>query len=406
MADVCLYVIFVLCLKNEIHKKIYRHVVINKAIKIIHMNTIYYMYSSKEGNMESDIKSTEEIKDDAEDSSLDILGESNKKKGSWKKIFIGIIVAICIVTVGGISGFYVLRTRGEAGLKAEEHQIVYNGKEYRYKTEIVNILCLGIDKTVPIAHIEMSHGYIGMADAVLLLSIDTKRDVVKIIAIPRDTMAEVQMTDEDGHVVQTEELQICTQYAYGKSMQQSNELTVATVSKLLCNIPIQRCCAINFEAVPVLNDAIGGVDVIVEEDIEDLVPELKYGQKVHLEGELALSFMRARDKKKVDGSVLRMQRQKQYAIAFAEKAKDVLAKNPALPVTVYRELQKEGNMCTDITVEDITYLIPEFFEISFTEDLLQILPGESILGKDKLVEYYIDADSVKEMIMNTFYEEV
>ena len=90
----------------------------------------------------------------------------------------------------------------------------------------------------------------------------------------------------------------------------------------------------------------------------------------------------------------------------AEKAKDVISENPTLPITLFQELQKDKNMCTDITVEDITYLMPELFKISFSDDIIQVLPGESVLGESGFAEYKLDVDSVKKMIIDTFYEEV
>lgn len=359
--------------------------------------------------MENDIKVTEQREENFPADEKETIKSAQDKKRRWprwQKVIFSVAIIVCIILVGGVSAFYGLRLRGEIGLKTEGYQIVYNGKEYRYKKDIINILCLGIDKSVPIAHIERTHGYIGMADTIMLVSIDTKKHETKVISIPRDTMAEVQVTDEAGQVVQRESMQICCQYAYGNSMEQSNELTVSTISKLLYDIPIQRCCAINFEALPILNDAIGGVDVVVQEDIEHLVPELVYGEKVHLEGKLALSFVRARDHAKVNGSVLRTERQKQYVVAFVEKAKDIIAKDPTVPVTIFQELQKDGNMCTDITVDDITYLMPEVLKLSFAGDMIQVLPGESTLGKNSWAEYHLNEEEVETFIMDTFFEEM
>ena len=360
-----------------------------------------------------DTKMTEEIDNDMEALSSDGFSEvketekkEKKKWKRWQKILFGTIIAILIVLVGAISAIFILRQRGENRLKAEEHYTTYNGKRYKFREDVVNILCLGIDKNEPIAHIERKRGNIGMSDAILLVSIDLKEDEVKIFAIPRDSMADIQTTSSDGQLQDKQRMQLCYQYAYGVSMEQSNELTVDAVSHLLYDTPIQRCCAINFEALPVLNDAIGGVDVVIEEDLEEFVPEFIYGEEIHLEGKLALSFVRSRNTKRVDGVVLRTQRQKQYALAFAEKAKDVISENPTLPITLFQELQKDKNMCTDITVEDITYLMPELFKISFSDDIIQVLPGESVLGESGFAEYKLDVDSVKKMIIDTFYEEV
>lgn len=352
----------------------------------------------------NDIENTESTVADT-DKVEEVRKERNKKK-KGRNILAIILIVVLLILIIGILVFYYLRQRGAEGLKAEDHYVTYDGKKYKFKEDIVNILCLGIDKTEPISHIEKKRGNIGMADTILLVSIDLKKDKVKVLAIPRDTMAQLQLTDEDGNFTQTEELQLCYQYAFGRSMEQSNELTVDAVCKLLYGLPIQRCCAINFEALPIINDAIGGVDVVVQEDLEEFVPEFVYGKQIHLEGDLALKFIRSRNTKRVDGVVLRTQRQKQYVLAFVEKAKSIITENPAMPISIFQELQKKKDMCTDITIDDITYLMPQLLDISLTDDVIEVLPGESELGENKFAEYHLDKDSVKKILIDNFYEEV
>lgn len=329
-----------------------------------------------------------------------------KKRLRWKSVLFWSVVVIVAMVLGGVVAFFSFSSKGKMDLRAEEQYTTYNGKKYKYRQEIVNILCLGIDKDVSMPYIEASRGNIGMSDAIILVSIDTKRDEVKAIAIPRDTVAEVQKTINDGELSATEKMQICIQYAYGVSMQQSNELTKNAVSKLLYGIQIQRCCAINFAALPIVNDAIGGVDVEVLEDLGYWEPELPYGETVHLEGELALRFVQVRNKDILEGAALRAERQKQYVEAFVQKAKNVARRNPTIPFVVFQELQKDGNMCTDLTAEDITFLMPEVLRMSFSSDMVQMLPGESAVSEDGHTVYCMDMDAVKEIVINTFYEEV
>ncbi len=349
------------------------------------------------------IKATEETDTHKEE----VLKHKKKRKWkTWQKILFWSITVIATIMLGGIISFYSLRSKGENDLRAKEQYTTYNGKKYRYRQEIVNVLCLGIDKDVSMPYVEAERGNIGMSDAIILVSIDTKRDEVKAIAIPRDTVAEVQKTINDGELSSVEKMQICIQYAYGVSMQQSNELTKNAVSKLLYGIQIQRCCAINFEALPIMNDAIGGVDVEVLEDLGKWEPKLPYGETIHLEGKLALRFVQVRNRDILEGAALRTERQKQYIEAFVQKAKSVVKRNPTIPFTVFQELQKDGNMCTDLTAEDITYLMPEVLKISFSDDMVQMLPGESAISEDGHTVYSMDVDAVKEIVINTFYEKV
>ncbi len=333
--------------------------------------------------------------------------EKNRRKSrKWKKFFLWGIIAIFVIVLVGFIVFFTFRSKGKADLEVTEQYTTYQGKKYKYREGIVNVLCLGIDKGIPMPYKEAGRGNIGMADVIMLVSIDTKKDNMKVIAVPRDAICDVQTTTIDGELSSKKRMQICMQYAYGVSMQQSNELMVDAVSELLYDTQIQRCCAINFEALPIINDAIGGVDVEVLEDIEEWEPRLPYGETIHLEGELALRFVKVRNKHILDGASLRTQRQKQYAVAFVEKAKNVVKKDPTIPITIFQELQKDGNMCTDITAEDIAYLMPEVMKISFSDDMVQVIPGENRVGEDGYAEYHLDVDAMKEIIIDAFYEEV
>lgn len=324
----------------------------------------------------------------------------------WKKVILCIAATLFIMAIGAASAFFVMRYRGKSSLDVETQHITYQGKEYRYRDNIVNVLCLGIDKTVPLNEIAEGRDNIGMSDTVLLVSLDIDNEEAKVIAIPRDTMVEVQTTMEDGSFLNKQNMQICYQYPFGRTVEQGSELTKECVSRLLYGIPIQRYCVINLEILPIINDAIGGVDVEIKEDLGEWEPRFVYGETVHLDGELARRFIEVRNKHRVDGSIMRSQRQKQYVRTFLEKAKSVVADDLSIPVTLFQELQKDGNMSTDVTLEDITYLVPEALKVSFSEDAIQVIPGKSMMGEDGIAQYHRDVDAIKELVINTFYEEI
>lgn len=98
-----------------------------------------------------------------------------------------------------------------------------------------------------------------------------------------------------------------------------------------------------------------------------------------------------------------MRRQKEYVMAYLEKAKNVIASDLSIPVTVYQQLQE--HMSTNVTLDEVTYLVSELLNISVNADELQSLPGESRVG-EKHEEFYVDRDALKEMIIQNFYEEV
>mgnify|MGYP005753982791 FL=1 len=352
----------------------------------------------------------------------------DKKKKSRLKIAAAVVLGTILLIVAGAGlGFLYLRFQGERSLKSqvqimdanmenrentsedsisEEEQegfyITYDGKQYQYNSDVINILCLGIDKDIPIEE-KRETGSEGLADVVILASIDTKEDTLKFLAVPRETMVPVKLIDTKGNFVRTENEQITLQYAYGQTAEKSCELMIDTVSNLLFQLPIQRYCAINFQALPALNDAIGGVDLVSIETVHWWNGSFYEGQQMHLEGQAALDYVRQRDETIPKSSMGRLERQKQYITCYLEQAKEAVGKDLTLPVKMFQSLTE--NMCTDVTVADITYLVPELLNMEINLENISMVPGETITGGEH-EEYHVDADALKQVVIQMFYKEV
>lgn len=352
----------------------------------------------------------------------------DKKKKSRLKIAAAIVLGTILLIVAGAGlGFLYLRFQGERSLKSqvqimdanmenrentsedsisEEEQegfnITYDGKQYQYNSDVINILCLGIDKDIPIEE-KRETGSEGLADVVILASIDTKEDTLKFLAVPRETIVPVKLIDTKGNFVRTENEQITLQYAYGQTAEKSCELMIDTVSNLLFQLPIQRYCAINFQALPALNDAIGGVDLVSIETVHWWNGSFYEGQQMHLEGQAALDYVRQRDETIPKSSMGRLERQKQYVTCYLEQAKEAVGRDLTLPVKMFQSLTE--NMCTDVTVADITYLVPELLNMEINLENISMVPGETITGGEH-EEYHVDADALKQLVIQMFYKEV
>lgn len=352
----------------------------------------------------------------------------DKKKKSRLKIAAAVVLGTILLIVAGAGlGFLYLRFQGERSLKSqvqimdanmgnrentsedsisEEEQegfyITYDGKQYQYNSDVINILCLGIDKDIPIEE-KRETGSEGLADVVILASIDTKEDTLKFLAVPRETIVPVKLIDTKGNFVRTENEQITLQYAYGQTAEKSCELMIDTVSNLLFHLPIQRYCAINFQALPALNDAIGGVDLVSIETVHWWNGSFYEGQQMHLEGQAALDYVRQRDETIPKSSMGRLERQKQYITCYLEQAKEAVGKDLTLPVKMFQSLTE--NMCTDVTVADITYLVPELLNMEINLENISMVPGETITGGEH-EEYHVDADALKQLVIQMFYKEV
>lgn len=118
---------------------------------------------------------------------------------------------------------------------------------------------------------------------------------------------------------------------------------------------------------------------------------------------MALDYVRQRDEYVTGSNIGRIERQKQYMSAFLEKAKTVIQGDLTIPITLFQQLQ--GNMSTDVQVDDITYLVPEVLQMSLAPEDMSMLPGDVVVG-EQYEEYHLQEEAVKEMVIQTFYEEV
>lgn len=282
----------------------------------------------------------------------------------------------------------------------QEGDVRYQGVHYRYNSEILTFLFLGIDKMGEVK--TAKDGFDGgQSDAIFLLVLDPHNKEASIIGVPRDTMAEISVYDKNGNYAGTTITQLALQHGFGDGGKLSCERTVEAVSKLLYELPIHGYCAINMGAIPLINDAVGGVEVTALEDV--MKTDIKKGQTVLLKGKDAYSYLHNRDTKS-DGSALRRQaRQKQYLSAYAQTALSAMKTDITLPVTLYNTISKY--MVTDITVDEVSYLAMQASSYSFNDDNIYTLTGENKVGGE-YEEFYVDEMALYELILEVFYEEV
>lgn len=127
-------------------------------------------------------------------------------------------------------------------------------------------------------------------------------------------------------------LQLCLAYTYGDGKEKSCENTVRAVSRLFYGMPVAAYAALDLDAIAVLTDAVGGVEVTVTKDLTIQDPSLKEGERKVLTGEQAQWYVRSRlvEEKEAtaDANSDRIERQKQYLAAFGGKAAEQFRKNP------------------------------------------------------------------------------
>lgn len=314
--------------------------------------------------------------------------------------FLSVFVVSILYVLCNLPGRNLLQSDWAAG-DAAYKRISYEGATYKYREEYINILCLGVDKEEAMDTRNDEDNSVGQADAIFLVSIDVKRDEIHVLSIPRDTMVNLYMYDGDGNYKGTRSGQLTLQYAYGNGQEFSAQLVSQRVAELLNYIPIHGYVAINLESLLAINEAIGGVDITMDEDYTLLDPAFTKGATIHLEGQQLYQYIHGRDITVRGSSYTRINRMKQYMKAFYEKAKVVLAEDVSGIIPIFEAVEKD--MVTSLTGTDIVYLATEAMGSSFLDENMYWLPGEPVRG-EMYEEYYPDQIAITEMILDLFYE--
>lgn len=301
---------------------------------------------------------------------------------------------------------------GETKAGLEKGQVLYNGNVYQQNEDIITILLMGIDKETYTqvggaswSEEEGSELAGGQADALFLMLLNPHNKQINLIAINRNSMVDVDVFDEDGNYTGVFTKQIALQHGYGDGREESCRRQVEAVSRMFHNIPIDSYAAVSMDAVPELNDAVGGVAVEVLDDI--IYPEydmdLHQGDTVTLYGEKAYWYIRLRNENAFNSNEQRLQRQKQYMTTFAAAAKKQASSDIRVAVNLFQLAQKY--MVTDIDLSGFTYLATEAMNYQFDIENMYSLEGETMQG-NQFEEFYVDDDALQELIIELFYEPV
>ena len=293
--------------------------------------------------------------------------------------------------------------------KSISETVDYDGKQYKYKDSLINIVVLGTDSDLPVTEKQENIGDMGQTDAIYLVSIDTKKDTMKVYAIPRDSMGEIEIRNESGQLVSIINAQLALQYNFALNCVDSSKLSADAVSKLMYYIPVNRVCVFNCEAISVINDAVGGVEVTIENDFtdesgEELEPEFYKGNTVKLTGEQAITYVRERDCSIFASAMDRVSRQEQYISNLTSTVKTKIKKNPMMAISILDKLKKQDCIYTDISSCELIYFAQFAARTGFSMDDVITIPGEVNMGEE-FEEYHTDNAELKKMVLENFYDE-
>ncbi|MCR5104375.1 MAG: LCP family protein [Eubacterium sp.] len=245
-----------------------------------------------------------------------------KKNGlsSNAKWAIALLVELIMIVV---LGFFIMKTYVHSKYQKiqvndlQEEQLEINEGANEEMDNYTNIALFGIDAR------DASLGKGSRSDAIIICSINNETKKIKLVSVYRDTLLEVSKTD--GSTVTTK---INAAYAYG-----GPELALQTLNKNL-DLNISEYMTVNWEGLTRAIDALGGVEVNVEENELDTLNGVLAEQiqvnginsdgvyetgLVTLNGAQATAYARIRSTDQ--GDITRTERQREVISSMLAKAK-------------------------------------------------------------------------------------
>ena len=259
-------------------------------------------------------------------------------------------------------------------------------------------LLMGVDHDGEVAHYTNYFG--GQADTLLLVVVDKAQQSYAILQLNRDTMCMVDFVDTEGKPLnQQQQMQLALSHSMGTGMEDSCENTVRAVSALLYGVTIDGYAAFNMDSMSLINDAVGGVTVTIEDDFSQCDPSLVMGETITLDGEQAYHYLRGRMSVGDGENTSRMRRQRTYMTAFMKKAQELVAEDSGMANTLYKTLTPY--MVTDLSGKDVSTLLETSRSYTFQGVMS---PEGTVNSEGKLVEFYVDEASLRSLVLSLYYE--
>ena len=312
---------------------------------------------------------------------------ARKRRIAVLKSIVRLIFTVFLVAAICTGGYYVIGFGIQAYRDVRDMYEAYLIRQEANRGEIdvrfdgyTNVLVLGLDDAVNMDNDEEKR-----ADAILLISMENATGKVRILNIPRDTW--VEMPQNKG------ETRLSNVYAVGGA-----PLMVRTINQMF-DISIHQYVVIDLATFGRIVDAVGGIDLYVEQNMDYDDPEaelsihMRQGYR-HLDGKGAEYYLRYRSDDL--GDLGRTQRQQKFVKAFYAKLLrvDTLPKIPAIADII------KQNVTTSAELFDSVHIGNVIRKLSIEPPRTIMLPGDFSRNDDTV--WIMDRAATDEIIHELF----
>ncbi|WP_412541254.1 LCP family protein [Longispora sp. K20-0274] len=236
---------------------------------------------------------------------------SGKRRPRWGRILLVVSGLLVVVLIAGGLGFWTyLKSVGDDVKRTDAFAGLTNGRPPKTVDGAFNILMLGSDSRDP-DNIEAD----ARTDTIMLLHVNAQHDQANLISLPRDLWVHVPK-NPNGQGGNTN-AKINAAFAWGGA-----PLMVKTVEEYT-GVLVDHVAMIDFDGLRAVTDALGGVDMMVDQDVTSIHGNHRFWAKgmQHFSGDAALDYIRQR-KQFPDGDFARIRHQQTFLRAMLDKAAD------------------------------------------------------------------------------------
>lgn len=274
----------------------------------------------------------------------------------------------------------------------------YNGETYYYReNEITNYLIIGLDRE-NIGQV-VGHQNGGQADFLVVLSIDRVNRTITPVMLDRDTMTEIQTYGIFGHPSGTRVMQLCLAQAYSGQDLSGSANTATAIEALLYGVKIDHHITLDIDAVPLLNDGIGGVEITLQDDFTMYDPAMVKGATIRLIGQQAEFFVRGRMTVADGTNESRMARQQQYISSFLAQLREKMDEDPNTPAELLNSISV--HMQTDTSEEILLRDMDAYEDYEWLP--MQASRGTHRIDSYGFAEFWPDETVLKEMVADIWF---
>jgi LCP family protein required for cell wall assembly len=302
-----------------------------------------------------------------------------RRRPRWGRIALVAVVAVVVLgLIAAISAYGYAKNLDKDLRRTDAFSQITNGRPVKTVDGALNILIVGSDSRDPDSSDATANAW--RADTLMLMHIPADHKSAQLISIPRDLWVSIP-TANDAPCSSGTRNKINASFAFGGLPR-----AVHTV-ECMTDVHIDNVAAIDFGGFKEVTDALGGVDLPVDQTITSIHKPHRVFTKgtMHMNGEQALDWIRQR-KQFAQGDFARMRHQQEFLKALMDKATSTgTLSNPVKLNKFLKAVTAAVTVDNDFSLTDVAVQFRNLRSNNLTFLTSPNLGGQTIAGQSVVV---------------------